>query len=216
MDWIQNFDFFLFDFDGLLVDTEKLHYEAYQLLCRKHRITLDWSFEHFCSVGHISASALRETLYLEFPSLYAEEPDWDVLYTEKKEIYLQLLEYKPVDLMPGAKELLEALEKANKRRVVVTHSPREQVDLIKKQQPLLGTIPYWVTRENYTHPKPSPDAYLTAIRLYGLPGDQMIGFEDSARGLSSLKATPALAVHITKTPTGHTPTFPTLAAVCFS
>lgn len=213
MEWIHRFDLFLFDFDGLLVDTEKFHYEAYIILCRNYQQKLNWSFEKFCEIGHASATALRDTIYQEFPSLYENYPDWSVLYAEKKQIYLQLISEKPVDLMPGAMELLYALEKADLKRVVVTHSPREQIDSIKTNLPILSTIPYWITREDYLHPKPAPDSYSTAIERFGNPNDRIIGFEDSIRGLSALKKTGVMALHITTYPSEHPFTFPTLSDI---
>lgn len=210
MQWINQFDLFLFDFDGLLVDTEKFHYEAYCILCHTQGVELDWDFEQFCNIAHSSATAIRDALH---PRLIHMQPKWDVLYSEKKKIYLNLLSSKPLELMPGAFELLSALAKTNIRRVVATHSPREQINLIKSHLPILNTIPFWVTREDYTNPKPAPDAYLTAIALHGQPQDRIIGFEDSLRGLTALMATPALALHITTRPGTHPYTFPTINAI---
>ena len=44
MNWISNYDLFLFDLDGLLVDTEKLHFEAYKRLCSRFGYELAWDF----------------------------------------------------------------------------------------------------------------------------------------------------------------------------
>jgi HAD superfamily hydrolase (TIGR01509 family) len=199
MEWIHKFDLFLFDFDGLLVDTERLHFHAYMFLCYNHGFELGWDFARYCDIAHSSATALKEALYREFPELFKEESDFSVLYAEKKKIYIELLKEAPLQLMPGAAELLTALDNAGLRRVVATHSPREQIDLIKAQLPILSTVPTWITREDYKDPKPAPDAYLTAIAQVGKEGDRMIGFEDSMRGLTALRATPALPLLIAPT-----------------
>lgn len=193
MKWIRNFQLFLFDFDGLLVNTEHLHYQAYidMLLGRGYKC--DWNFMRFCELAHYNAEALRNQIYAEFPDI---EPDWKILYEEKKKFYFDLLLSGKVELMPGVEKLLRALEKENIRRCVVTNSLNEQTTLIASQHSVLKSIPRWVTREEYAQPKPSPECYLRAIELEGQTGDRIIGFEDSVRGLQALKGTPALPVLI--------------------
>ncbi len=193
MRWIHNFQLFLFDFDGLLVNTEHLHYQAYVNMLAKRGITLSLSFANFFELAHLSSSAWKEALYAEIPNL---EPNWQILYSEKKEAYLSLIQSGKVELMPGVARLLKALDEAKIRRCVVTHSTLEDTKLIRSQLPILETIPKWITREDYEKPKPSPECYLKAIELYGEKGDRIIGFEDSVRGLKALRGTSALSILI--------------------
>jgi beta-phosphoglucomutase len=193
MNWVKKYQLFLFDFDGLLVNTEHIHFQAYVNACAKKGFRLDWTFPQFCSVAHVGGSAFREEICALFPALDA---DWKDFYETKKREYLELLKTGKVELMPGVKPLLEALEKENIRRCIVTHSFREQAELIASFLPILKTVSHWVTREEYTEPKPNPEPYLKAISLYGKKGDRIIGFEDSVRGFKALKASPAQAVLI--------------------
>ncbi len=187
MHWIHSYSLYLFDFDGLLVNSEDLHFAAYVEMCRRRGFELTWDFYRFCLAAHFSSTGLRDAIYQEFPDLKANEPTWDVLYAEKKSIYQELIESGKLELLPGVQALLKALEEAGIRRCVATNSTKAQVDAIKKQLPALATIPLWVTREDYQKAKPEPDAYLTAIRLLGNKEDRMIGFEDSIRGVQALK-----------------------------
>jgi beta-phosphoglucomutase len=193
MNWIRDFQLFLFDFDGLLVDTEGLHYAAYVNMMARRGLRLDWSFAEYSEMAHLNATALKEGLYAQFPDL---DPNWDLIYSEKKQAYLELISAGKLQLMPGVEPLLKALEHENILRCVVTHSLLEQTLLIRSKLPILNSIPKWVTREDYEKPKPNPECYLRAIQLYGQPGDRIIGFEDSVRGLQALKNTPALPVLI--------------------
>jgi len=193
MNWVNNFDFFLFDFDGLLVNTEHLHYQAYINMMAGRGYKLDWSFSRYCEAAHLNSTAIREGIYAEYPDL---DPDWQTLYNEKKKCYFELIGAGKVEMMPGAEKLLRELEKKKIRRCVATNSFLEQIKLIRSQLKVLETIPHWITREDYEKPKPSPDSYSRAIELYGKPGDRIIGFEDTIRGLQALRATPALPVLI--------------------
>lgn len=191
MKWVKDFQLFLFDFDGLLVNTEHLHYQAYVNVLAKRGHQLELTLAHFFQLAHLNSTAWREALYASIPDL---EPNWEILYREKKDEYLRLLASGKVELMPGAERLLKALEEANIRRCVVTNSILEHIQLIRAHIPVLKRFPNWITREDYEQPKPSPECYLKAIAMYGKPGDRIIGFEDSVRGLKALKGTPALPV----------------------
>lgn len=193
MQWIGRFQLFLFDFDGLLVNTEHLHYQAYVNMLARRGCPMPLSFGQFFQLAHMSSAAWKEALYANIPDL---EPNWSLLYEEKKQAYLELLLSGKVELMPGVAPLLHALEKAGKRRCVVTHSMLSHAQLISSHLPALKTIPHWITREDYEKPKPDPECYLKAIALHGQPGDKIVGFEDSVRGLQALRQTPALPVLI--------------------
>ena len=69
MNWIKSFQLFLFDFDGLLVDTEYLHYEAYLEMCSRRGFLLPWNFSRYSQAAHHHPLALRDQIYAEFPGL---------------------------------------------------------------------------------------------------------------------------------------------------
>jgi beta-phosphoglucomutase len=186
MNWISKFQLFLFDFDGLLVNTEILHLEAYRRVCLQRGFVLDWDLKRFVQAAHVDAVSLRHDIYRELPDLYLQEPKWDVIYAEKKAMYQKLLHEGELQLMPGVADLLTHLHRANIRRCVVTHALKAQTDLIRSKIPLLETIPVWITRENYQEPKPSPQCYQKALQMLKKKGDRTIGFEDSLRGLKAM------------------------------
>ncbi len=187
MEWIKQFDFFLFDLDGLLVDTERLHFNAYKEMCHRRGFNLDWSFSHYLRVAHSDLGKLKEEIYHDLTGLYEEEPFWPLLYEEKKKIYFELLKKDTLNLMPGVFDLLTALQKTKKNRCVVTNSLKNQADLIKKKLPILSTIPYWITRDLHGKPKPHPEGYLMALKQFGNPTEGVVGFEDSIKGLTALQ-----------------------------
>lgn len=196
MKWINNFDLFLFDFDGLLVNTEFFHFQAYVNMLKKRGFTPNWSFEDYVSIAHLSTDGIRNAIYAQFPKLSQMEPVWDVLYTEKKNEYSNLLKTKKILLMPGVEQVLSFLKKNSKTSCVVTNSLARDVKFVIQNNPALININYWITREDYKNPKPDPECYQKAIDLYGKKEDKIIGFEDSIRGMGALVKTPATCVLI--------------------
>ncbi len=185
MSWILDYSPIFFDFDGLLVDTEHLHFQAYQKMLENRGISIPWSFTNFAAIAHKSSEGLRKIITTHAPKL-VEKESWEALYDQKKSEYGKLLETGILDLMPGALTILETVQMAKIPHAVVTNSTRKQTKIIREKIPELNNIPYWITREDYKSPKPSPDAYIKAIDVLG-KSDNMLGFEDALRGINALK-----------------------------
>ena len=196
MRWLKDFQFFLFDMDGLLVNTEILHYQAYIEMLHRRGYKLEWTFLKYLEIAHLDDDNLRNSIYMLFPKLFEDEPNWNFLRGVKNKIYLQLLASSKVELMEGVEDLLKKLNEKKINSCVVTNSSKQMTDLIIAKQPLLKTIPHYITREDYIHPKPDPECYLRAIELYSKKGDRIIGFEDSLRGLKALMKTPSICILI--------------------
>jgi HAD superfamily hydrolase (TIGR01509 family) len=193
---LLSFDAFFFDFDGLLADTEPLHYKAYQHMLKKRNLTLPWDFKTYCHYAHQKTEVFAEQMFKLFPSLKEEQPNWMLLREEKQKIYQNLLLTESIGLMPGVKKILTLLQKHHKPIYVVTNATQEQVDAIKQHEPLLATLPHWVTRECYARSKPAPDSYLKALEMHGDPHCKGIAFEDAIKGLEALQTTPLTPVLI--------------------
>ncbi|MFA6916151.1 MAG: HAD family phosphatase [Parachlamydiales bacterium] len=194
---MEEYQLFMFDFDGLLVDTERGHYEAYRRMCRNRGIDLPWDFTKYCSFAHYSHDGLQHALYKEFPELLEQEPTWLVLYKEKTKAIIELYHEGAITLMPGVEKFLTLLADKDYKRCVVTHSASELVQVLRKQHPILNTIPYWITREHYSKAKPDPECYITAQRQLMDPDGKAVGFEDTVRGLRAVMGSGAQGVLVT-------------------
>ena len=195
--FIQDYQLILFDFDGLLVNTEKVHFQAYKNMCKKYGFDLNWDFKRYIQAAHYSSDGLQKQIYKELPELFVKEPSFDKLYAYKRAQVIELL-HQGVELMPGVDELLKAINEKNALAVVVTHSPKSLIDVVRSQHIALKSISHWITREDYTKAKPDPEGYRLAISRYAKSGDKIIGFEDTPRGILALRQTEARPVLISE------------------
>jgi beta-phosphoglucomutase len=195
-DWIKKFDLFLLDFDGLLVNTEKLHFEAYKKMVESLGFSFPIDFHTYLSGAHISQEELKNLIYSHCSGLKEKYPEWLKIREIKQKIYGDLLFQGQLELMPGVKELLDQLTLHNKKSCIVTNSPKDQIYLTESFLPQLKQIPYRITREDYTHPKPSGECYRLAIQKYGNLNDRIVGFEDSQKGVMALKDAGVLAIEV--------------------
>jgi beta-phosphoglucomutase len=175
----------LFDFDGLLVDTEKLHHQAYEeaLLSFDTPLNLDFSF--YINLAHAaSGTGLKDYIYKAFPDL---DGMWIDIRKKKIEIYSNLIETK-LDLMPYVEEFIRLITVKKIPSCVVTNSLKKDVDRIRNKIDALNMIPHWLTREDYENPKPAPDGYLKALSLFPhIKSSDCSGFEDTLKGVKALQ-----------------------------
>lgn len=194
MEWLHPYQLVLFDFDGLLVNTEHLHQLAYERLGEELGCFPQWDFRSYCSVAHRGAHDLRDYFYSTFPALKQAYPDWNVLYERKQALYEQILREGRCELMPGAPELLDWFARRRIPQVVVTNSRTRHVSIIRSQLPALDLVSHWIMREDYSKPKPDPEGYLVALERFGSGAERVVGFEDTPRGLQALQQTRAQSV----------------------
>lgn len=180
---VQKAHLLLFDLDGLLVDTEPFHWEAYKSACETLGGRLPWDFQEYLILAGRSATAIQEALQNVQPGIF-QKHTWEELYRIKKAQVQKLLEQESIPLMPGVKAFIELHRQ--KPKAIVTHSPKAFSDLILKTHPFLSQVPCWIYREKYTVPKPSPESYLLACREMNVDPTKALGFEDTLRGIDAL------------------------------
>lgn len=184
---LEAIDLFLFDLDGLLVDTEMLHWKAYRSMCEIFGCRLDWEYSAYLQLAGGSSDGIQRRLHQELPQLFSGRT-WEELYAVKKQKFLELLASSAIPLMPGVQECLPRLARLQKPMVVVTHSPKAVVERVRTAHSVFSSITHWISREMYDAPKPAPDGYIAACLGQRVPPERAVGFEDSVRGVDSLLA----------------------------
>lgn len=189
---LDTYELFLFDLDGLLVDTEKIHYNAWFKTFKVNEIRYGGSFEHYTErVFQNFAFFVDHVTDLNERSL-----DWSYLRKEAGNRVRSAMEnMDKIPVMEGAMELLRYISKMGKKKVVVTNSSSDYVDMVRKKTALADFIDHWIVREDYKQPKPNPECYKLAIDLFPYK-KPVIGFEDSLKGLRALQETEAFPVWV--------------------
>jgi HAD superfamily hydrolase (TIGR01509 family) len=163
----------LFDLDGTLADTERLHWAAYRavLLTFGVDVGLEEYRRHWIAVEGGSDYACRT---YRLPIGPAE------LRERKGERYRELIANR-VDPCRGAREALERLRPSH-RLAIATNTVRAELDHILGCLGIEPLLHATVAREDYADAKPAPDAYLAAAAAVGVPPAECAVVEDSNRG----------------------------------
>ena len=172
----------LFDFDGVLVDTEWAIYQAWQRTFEAHGHDLPLDIYTRC-IGSDFATWSPKT-HLEDLSGLAF--DWHDLDARRQERILRDLSDE--EAMPGVIGLLEQLAHKGNRRAVVSSSSHHWVDDWLEKLALAEYFEAVICRGDAPQIKPAPDLYLeAATRLALLPVECLV-IEDSLNGVKAAKA----------------------------
>jgi HAD superfamily hydrolase (TIGR01509 family) len=178
----------LFDMDGTLVDTEDLWRHAVEHEAELLGLVLgDEDQPHILGrpVAHTAAHLHRSS---------GTSRSEDSVATALDRRFAALVETEVVPL-PGALDLLDAIQAAGLKTALVSASPRNVVDIVLDS---LGrgrfTVSFAAGETENT--KPAPDPYLAAVRALGLSPDSCVAVEDTPVGVASAEAAgcPVLAV----------------------
>lgn len=167
----------LWDNDGVLVDTEKVFFEANRRELAALGVDATWAdFEEF--------SLRRGESLLLLSGLDGDEQR--ALFARRDALYSQLLGTEEIAIA-GMSSLLRRLA-ARFRMGIVTSSHRDHFEIIHARSGLLPHFAFHVVREDYALSKPHPDAYLAGIERAGLPPERCVAVEDSPRGVAAAQA----------------------------
>ncbi|MES2660299.1 MAG: HAD family phosphatase [Verrucomicrobiota bacterium] len=172
----------LFDFDGVLVDTEWAIYQAWLRTFQNHGHDLPLDVYTHC-IGSDFATWSPKTHLEELTGLAF---DWHDLDARRQEEILVELTHEGT--MPGVIALLEKLTSDGIRRAVVSSSSHHWVDGWLKKLAFANHFETVVCRGDAERIKPAPDLYLEAARRLGLAPADCLVIEDSLNGVKSAKA----------------------------
>jgi HAD superfamily hydrolase (TIGR01509 family) len=179
---MPQFDAVLFDFDGVLADSEPLHYACWAEALAPLGVVLSWEFFRDRCVGLDDREMMRLIAAQSGPPR-----DWETLWARhpaKKELFSRRMLAAP-PFAPGVGGLLQELRGAYKL-AVVTSSARSEIEPALAAGDLLEYFDALVCGREAERLKPAPDPYLMAARLVG--AKQPLVVEDSAYGIASGRA----------------------------
>jgi HAD superfamily hydrolase (TIGR01509 family) len=180
--FLPRYDSILFDFDGVLADTEPLHFRCWQQILIEFGVDVQWDWFAKNCVGASEHDTLQAFRGLASPPL-AFEPLW-AQYPRKKEMLRQLIK-EGVPLAAGVRELLQELS-GQYRMAVVSSSARVEVSSALEMSGILPCFDALVCGSEAGRLKPAPDPYLRAAEL--LQSRRPLVVEDSSAGIASAQA----------------------------
>ena len=168
----------VFDFDGLIVDTESSSFELARELYARHGVKLPGALWRRCVGSH------RDP-YEHLQGVVGPGVD---IAKERNE--LEARRRRTVSLLgprAGVAELVAAAAADGLRLGVASSSPHRWVDAHLQRIGLLDAFAAVRCRDDVLHTKPAPDVYLAVLEGLGTSADEAVAFEDSPNGAQAAK-----------------------------
>jgi HAD superfamily hydrolase (TIGR01509 family) len=179
----------LFDLDGTLVDTDRLHHAAFcDVLAEAGRAPIAMADYKLQIMGQPNAEIAGW--------LFPDDPQAGARVARKEALFRERLaaELEPV---AGVHALLDWAEEAGARTAVVTNAPRVNAVAMLAAAGLDRRLTEIVIGEECARPKPDPLPYQEAMRRLGARPSRSVAFEDSRSGLRAARAAGALVFGMT-------------------
>ncbi|MBL8227970.1 MAG: HAD family phosphatase [Bryobacterales bacterium] len=177
----HNYDAVLFDFDGVIVDSEPVHYDCWRAVLLDYGYDLDWITyrDNFIGVSDwkmVEGIVERAPVPLSAEAIFRRYPD-------KRDMFRSRMNQN-VPISPGVEELFRDL--AGLAIGVVTSSLRLEVEPVLERCGLLSKLAVAVYGDDVQRHKPDPEPYRMAAQRIG--AIRALVVEDSAAGEASGRA----------------------------
>ncbi|MEL0176049.1 MAG: beta-phosphoglucomutase [Cryomorphaceae bacterium] len=175
---------FLFDLDGVIVDTAVFHFQAWRRLAQK--LGGDFTEEQNEQLKGVSrVDSLKKII--EWTGATVSDEEFQTLMVEKNEWYLELVQgLGPQDALPGALNFLQTAYDQGIKIALGSASKNAPMILEK-----LGITPLFtaiIDGNNVVNGKPHPEVFLKGAEALGLEPSECVVFEDSIAGVQAAKA----------------------------
>lgn len=170
----------IFDLDGVVVDSEPLHYLSEKEMLSKRGVNLRRS-DIKEIVGRTEMEGIQ---YLK--DRFGLKDSAKQLYEEKQRIYKRMLR-KAVKPRPGLFKLLNSLEDEGMTLAIASSAPRENIDIVLKALGIEDKFRAVVSGDDVERGKPSPDIFLLAAQRIGIKPKNCLAIEDAQNGVEAAK-----------------------------
>lgn len=187
----------IFDFDGVLVDSEPLHLKAFQAVFAERQWLLDAQAYAERYLGYDDLDLLRT--YARDHGLPLDEDEIRAIARRKGEIYERASAEGGL-LYPGAAACVSRLGAAFPL-AIASGSLRHEIESILTGASLRQAFRVIVGADDVVRSKPAPDSYRRAADLLGVRPSDAVAIEDSPWGLDSARAAGLRTIAVTTTTT---------------
>ncbi len=173
----------LFDFDGVLVDSEQVNIEAGIKTFKEHGMPLT-DEERLYIVGRSSIDYVPH--FLKARSII--DPDIHHSVIEELRRNYDTMWDGIVTLTPGVGEVLSSLKTQGKKLAIATTNRRSTIDKFFRRFGFINDFDVVVTGEDVKRRKPDPEVYTLTVKKLGITPNEGIVIEDATVGIVAVKA----------------------------
>ena len=167
----------IFDFDGVLVDSERFHFMSYNAVFQKYGHTIDETeyYKYWTSLG-LGPKGEIERHRLSIDPL--------AIRREKRPIFSEYCKNGTIKFFPEARELVDLLWKANKTLAIASGTMRSDIEAVLECEGVRDRFASLVGSDTAAL-KPDPESFLHVLRDVGAKSDEAVIVEDAEKGVGA-------------------------------
>jgi beta-phosphoglucomutase len=183
---------FIFDLDGVIVDTARYHFLAWQKIAAE--LGVEFTPEHNEELKGVSRIRSLDII-LKLGNIQASEENKNKWLTQKNEDYLAYIEHMDeTEILPGVVPILEYIKE--KKQLIALGSASKNARPILEKVNILHLFDAIVDGNDVTNAKPDPEVFVRAAKLLNVSNENSIVFEDSVAGVQAANSANMISVGI--------------------
>ncbi len=183
---------FIFDLDGVIVDTAKYHFLAWQNLANS--LEISFSEEQNEQLKGVSRIRSLEKI-LEWGNKTISEEEFTRLMHEKNEEYLNYISKMDTsEILPDVPRVLDYL--ISNEQAIALGSASKNARVILEKVELISKFNTIVDGTNVSKAKPDPEVFLIGAHQLGVSPENCIVFEDAVAGIQAANAANMISIGI--------------------
>jgi beta-phosphoglucomutase len=172
---------FIFDLDGVIVDTAKYHFLAWQKI--SDELGVEFTPEHNEHLKGVSRVRSLDII-LDLGKIKASESDKNKWLRQKNEDYLGYIDHMDQsEILGGVLNILQFLKEKN--QPIALGSASKNARPILEKVKIIDFFDAIVDGNDVTNAKPDPEVFLQGARLLGIKPENSIVFEDAVAGIQA-------------------------------
>ena len=172
---------FIFDLDGVIVDTAKYHFLAWQKIASD--LGIEFTPEHNEELKGVSRIRSLDII-LKLGNIQASEENKNKWLTQKNEDYLSYIEHMDEsEILPGVLNILEFIKE--KKQLIALGSASKNARPILEKVKILHLFDAIVDGNDVTNAKPDPEVFIRGAKLLNVSNENSMVFEDAVAGIQA-------------------------------
>lgn len=173
----------IFDMDGVLINTEPVHFRIWKQICGEHGFTLSYDCYKKC-IGS-TTRYLHDLIQEEYGVSFHDDPEIRARFVELKE---QIFMEEGIPAIKGAADAVRALYAEGFPLAVASCSDLYYIESTMKRMQIDTCFRLLFSGELVAHPKPAPDVFLETAKRMRMRPKECLVIEDSRNGSLAAKA----------------------------
>lgn len=172
---------FIFDLDGVIVDTAKYHFLAWQKIASD--LGIEFTPEHNEELKGVSRIRSLDII-LKLGNIEASEENKNKWLKQKNEDYLSYIEHMDeTEILPGVLNILEFIKEKN--QLIALGSASKNARPILEKVKILHLFDAIVDGNDVTNAKPDPEVFVRGAKLLNVSNENSMVFEDAVAGIQA-------------------------------